>query len=596
MATPQFSDLTTIPTQQQVWNQELLPALQNPPSGIAVRVTDWFIGGAYRAMGMAVALLRVNARIAIATLTYAGLEDFVFGRTQVPTPPSGVPIDVTGWAALIAKQRYGIIQSPATYTLRQFTLTNTGVTTYSNLSPGAIYVQLPSGNRYVLRGAQTALSAAMGPTDTTAVVSSTSGFPASGVITIDQEQLSYTGITGTTFTGLVRGVNGTSAASHSSAATISQVVTIPAQVGGVPGTITTVFRSEFPYSSGSTYNNDASGAAITLVTSQFPGVTVTNPTTTFGPVAQAGPGLGIVTPSGTPTGGPHSVSIQILQTGAIAGSTAGWQYAIDNGAWSATQFGSSASIGSGITVTLTDNGANPSFIQGTAFYFTTPGSDILQNGQIAQTPQSLGLQAAGMWPALAFLKDANGNSVPASPTGNAYTLLALAASSNVALAYPITDGTINNLVHLIICGQNGIPAVATTVAGVQQFFNALQMLTDNVLVGTTTQRAITLGLSSGSIQVKGAQLIAAQQTLQQRLQAYFGSNDPNVTLGINGLIDYDYVLSLIRTLPGVPPGGVPIGALTINGSAQNVQLGTVAPYEVAQFTQNVATALPWSAV
>lgn len=602
MAQLGFSDLTTIPTQQQVWNQELLPALQNPPQGIVVRVTDWFVGGAYRAMGMAVALMRVNSRIATAVLTYAGFEDYVFGRTQVPTPPGGTPIDVTNWAPLIFKQRYGGIQAPATNTLRQFTLTNTSATTYSNLAPGSMYVQFPSGNRYILRGAQTALSLAMGVSDTTAVVSSTSGFPASGTIQVDQEQISYTGITGTTFTGLVRGVNGTSAATHANSAAVSQVVTIPPQAGGIPGTLQTVFRSEFPYSSGSTYNNDTTGSNITLVTSSFPGVTVTNPQTTFSPVAQAGAGLGTVTPSGSPSG-QHTVSVQIVQTGTIAGATAGWQYAIDNGGWSATQFGSSAVVGSGITVTLADNGANPSFVQGTAFYFTTPGSDILQNGQIAQTPQSMGLQAAGMWPALAFPKDANGNAIPVSPTGNAYVLLALAASQNVALAFAITDGTVNNLIHLIVCGQNGIPAVATTVAGVQQFFNALQMLTDNVLVGTSTQRGISLGFTSGAIQVKAAQLVAAQQTLQQRLQAYFGGTDPNAPLGINGLIDHEYISSLIRTLPGVPPGGVPVGALTLAAAggppaaAANIQLPiTPGAFEVASFTQQVATALPWSAV
>lgn len=547
-------------------------------------------------MAMAVALLRLNSRIAIATLTYSSFEDYVFGRTQVPTPPGGSPIDVTGWAPLRAKQRYGIIQSPATFTLRQFTLTNTSNTAYSNLKPGSMIVQFPSGNRYKIQGALTALTTSMALADTTAVVSSTSGFPSTGTILIDQEQITYSGLTGTSFTGLVRGANGTSAAPHANAASVSQAITIPAQSGGNPGVLVTVFASEFTYSASSTYNTDASGSSIALVTANFPGVTVTNPQTTYGAVAQAGPGVGTVTPSGTPSGS-HAVSVQIVQTGTIAGATAGWQYAIDGGAWSATQFGASAVVGSGITVTLADNGGNPSFVSGTAFYFTTPGSDILQNGQTAQSAQSLGQAAAGMWPALAFLKDANGNAVPISPTANGYVLLALSASQNVAIAFAITDGTINSLIHVIIAGQNGIPAVATTVAAVQQFFNAQQRLTASVTVATSTQRTITMALSSGSIQVKAAQLASAQQTLQQRLQAYYGGTDQATPLGINGLIDYDYVLSLIRTLPGVPAGGVPVGALTINGAAANLQLPvTPGAYEVASFTQQVATALPWSAV
>jgi hypothetical protein len=596
MSTLQFSDLTAVPTQTQVWNQELLPALQSPPSGIAVRVTDWFLGGVYRTMAMAVALLRVNARIAIATFTYAGFEDYVFGRTQVPTPPGGTPIDVTGWAAILFKQRYGGLQSPATPTLRQFTLTNTGSTAYSSLKSGAIVVQFPSGNRYILQGAQTALTAAMGSTDTSATVSSTTGFPATGSFTIDGEQISYTGLTSTSFTGLVRGAGGTTAAAHAATAAIAQVVTIPAQVSGTPGVLMTVFRSEFPYSASSTYNTDQSGSTIILVTSSFPGLSVSNPATPFSATAQAGPGVGFVTPSGTTTG--HSVSVQIVSTGTIGLGTAGWQYALDGSAWSATQFGASASVGGGITITLSDNGGNPSFVAGTAYYITAPGSDIIQNGQTAQTPQSMGAQAAGLWPAIAFQRDANGNSVPASPTGNAYQLLAIAASQNVALAFAQTDGTVNNLVRVIIVGQNGAPAIATTVAAVQQFFNALQMLTDNVIVATSTQRPVTLAFTPGtSIQVKQAQLTGAQSALQQRLQAYFGGTDPLAPLSVNGLVDYDYVLSLIRTLPGVPPGGVPVGALTLNGAISNIPLPvTPGAFEVASFTQNVATALSWSGV
>jgi hypothetical protein len=598
MATQQFADLTKIPSQNDVWNQELLPALQNPPSGVAVRVTDWFVGGVYRTMGMAVAQLRVLSRIAIATLTYAGFEDYVFGRTQVPTPAGGTPIDVTGWAPLLFKQRYGGVQSPATFTLRQFVLTNTSAVAYTNLKDGAMIVQFPSGNRYIIQGARTNLSAAIGAADVTATVSSTAGFPATGTIQIDSEQIGYTGLTSSSFTGLVRGTNGTTATSHINASAVSQTITIPAQVGITPGTLTTVFRSEFQYSASSTYNADGSASAISLVTAQFPGVTVTNPTTTYSAVAQSGPGVGTVAPSGVPSGS-HAVSIQIVTTGTLAAVTAGWQYAVDGGAWSATQTGASVSNigGFGINVTLADNGGSPSFLAGTVFYFTNPGSDILQTGQTAQTPQSMGAQAAGMWPALAFQRDANGNSVPVSPTANAYVLLAFAASTNVAIAFAQVDSTINNLVRVIIAGQNGVPSVATTVAAVQQFFNALQMLTDNVLVATSTQRTITLGLSSGSIQVKQAQLASAQATLQQRLQAYFGGTDPLAPLSINGLVDYDYVLSLIRTLPGVPPGGVPVGALTINGAAQNIQLPvTPAAFEVCSFSQNVATALSWSGV
>jgi len=58
------------------------------------------------------------------------------------------------------------------------------------------------------------LNGAIDDDDTTITVDSTTGFPATGRINIDSELITYTGLTGTTFTGCVRGANGTTAASH----------------------------------------------------------------------------------------------------------------------------------------------------------------------------------------------------------------------------------------------------------------------------------------------------------------------------------------------------------------------------------------------
>jgi hypothetical protein len=50
--------------------------------------------------------------------------------------------------------------------------------------------------------------------DTTLTVASTTNFTATGVITIENEKISYTGTTPTTFTGCLRGQLGTTAAIH----------------------------------------------------------------------------------------------------------------------------------------------------------------------------------------------------------------------------------------------------------------------------------------------------------------------------------------------------------------------------------------------
>ena len=54
-----------------------------------------------------------------------------------------------------------------------------------------------------------------GGSGTTIVVDSTTNFPSAGVIKVDNELISYTGITTTSLTGITRAVNGTSTAAHS---------------------------------------------------------------------------------------------------------------------------------------------------------------------------------------------------------------------------------------------------------------------------------------------------------------------------------------------------------------------------------------------
>ena len=73
-------------------------------------------------------------------------------------------------------------------------------------------------------GAQTTtLNGAINDTTTTIVLTSVANFPTSGTnhIQIGTEEISYTGISGTTLTGVTRGVRNTTAASHSDGATVT---------------------------------------------------------------------------------------------------------------------------------------------------------------------------------------------------------------------------------------------------------------------------------------------------------------------------------------------------------------------------------------
>ena len=74
-----------------------------------------------------------------------------------------------------------------------------------------------------LNGALNADSAGTGGSGTTINVASTTGFPSSGTnfIQVDNEEISYTGLTATSFTGITRNVRGTTNASHSDGATVT---------------------------------------------------------------------------------------------------------------------------------------------------------------------------------------------------------------------------------------------------------------------------------------------------------------------------------------------------------------------------------------
>jgi hypothetical protein len=91
----------------------------------------------------------------------------------------------------------------------------------------------------------TTLSNNINASVTTINVSSTSGYPASGRIKIDNELTDYTGITSTSFTGCTRGVGGTTPASHNNGALVYSQNTNPFTLtSGESSTITWSFRAD----------------------------------------------------------------------------------------------------------------------------------------------------------------------------------------------------------------------------------------------------------------------------------------------------------------------------------------------------------------
>jgi hypothetical protein len=133
--------------------------------------------------------------------------------------------------------------------------------------------------------------------------------------------------------------------------------------GTIPagGSLTIPVIAEF---AGSVYVEPSSSAAITLVT-PLPGVTLTNPATTYASATgtHGGSGTGVITASGSPVG-PHSLTINITATGQAGVAT--WSYSLDGAAFVAA--GAVSTLvnigGTGITVTLTNGSINPSFVIG----------------------------------------------------------------------------------------------------------------------------------------------------------------------------------------------------------------------------------------
>lgn len=83
-----------------------------------------------------------------------------------------------------------------------------------------------NSNLYIaVNGVQTTLAASILATDTTIQLTSTSGFPTTGYVTIDNsEVVLYTGISGANLTGCTRGADGTSAAPHSLGVTVGATI------------------------------------------------------------------------------------------------------------------------------------------------------------------------------------------------------------------------------------------------------------------------------------------------------------------------------------------------------------------------------------
>lgn len=112
----------------------------------------------------------------------------------------------------------------AASTQADLTITRISVSTYATipnkLAPGRpiqVWVQRLSGQ---VSPANATLNGTINSTTTTITLSSTTSLPSAGFIRIDSEDIYYGWLSGNSLGGVVRGQNGTTAASHTSGATV----------------------------------------------------------------------------------------------------------------------------------------------------------------------------------------------------------------------------------------------------------------------------------------------------------------------------------------------------------------------------------------
>lgn len=350
--------------------------------------------------------------------------------------------------------------------------------------------------------------------------------------------------------------------------------------GALPtsGSLSLSWRSEFPNNSLATpalNYVDPSGATIVLAT-PLPGVSARNPAPTYSDVTKTGSGTGTIGTGGSPTGS-HQLTIRIDGSGAAGVAT--WSYSLDGAAFvSAGAVAGLTNIGgTGINATLVNGAGVPSFVAGDTYSFQTPGSWITTQGTDVETDVALLARCLGRWPSLSI-----------EPTLGAYDLLARAASAQVTQTYVDTDPAINNRVRIYVAGQAGsLPG--SVVASVQTYINKRVPITDNPIVGSPTQVAVSL--SAATVQVSQSLLAGAKTAVQAAVQTYMNS------VGLNGIVRLADLYEIIMAIAGVKNlYGLSIsGANAANGV--DLQLPTTGgAIQIVSWTQDLTTLWTWLGV
>jgi len=132
--------------------------------------------------------------------------------------------DMSGYNLKTARRSLNIMfQEWGNRGLHFWEVANTNITLATNKNEYRIFRATSDGNS---DGVTSTLTAAIATTTATAgiTIASKNRMPDSGTINVGSENISYTGFSGLELTGVTRGVNGTTAATHSDGAAITNFV------------------------------------------------------------------------------------------------------------------------------------------------------------------------------------------------------------------------------------------------------------------------------------------------------------------------------------------------------------------------------------
>ncbi len=271
-------------------------------------------------------------------------------------------------------------------------------------------------------------------------------------------------------------------------------------------------------------------------------------------------GPGTVTVSGTPPAIASAYDIVITTTGQSGAAI--FKYRSNGGAWVTNQTTSGAFvIPSGPTLNFTNDGggANPSFVVGDRYYFTSPGTPITQQGVDPETDAALLARCLGRW------------TDPTATPDEKHRVWAKAASPLVTRVHVSAD-TKPGYYDVSIAGLVN-PLAGGVVSAVQLYIDQHEGIGN---VSTVAAASVVTVTPTGTAFVPAAQLSLVQSAASGAWNLYVNGTD------IGGVVRIAVLEQIL-----MDAGASDVAGLQLNGSSSNLQLGTTQVGSPASLVPNI---------